>query len=126
MGVLAARVDITIEEGATFECPFSWLDSSGNPHDISGWDIRMKIRPTKQSATVLAEGSYDGGTDTPSGVIVISEDGAGGTITIYMSPTNTAALDFTTAWYDLELEDGDADVYRIAEGKVTLSREATR
>ena len=125
MSLLAANVPLTIEQGATFELPIQWLEADGSAKDISGLDFAIQIRPSKESSTVLIEGSYDGGTDTPTGDIVISEDGVGGTITLYIAPADTAALDFTRAVYDLEVNDG-TDVQRLMGGPVTLSKEVTR
>lgn len=121
----AAQYDIYVEQGATFEVSFRWRNKSAALVDLTDLDFAMKIRPTKDSSTVISSGTYEGSTNTPSGDIVFSEGGATGVFTITMSHTVTAAFDFTQAVYDIEIIDGST-VYRVAEGRVFLSREVTR
>lgn len=121
----AAQYDIHIEQGATFEVGFRWTDRDGDLVDLTDADIAIKIRPTKDSATVISSGAYDGATNTPTGDIVISEDGALGTFSIALSAAVTEALDFTQAVYDIEITDASS-TYRVLEGKVFLSKEVTR
>lgn len=121
----AAQYDLYIEEGASFAVVFRWEDKDGDAQDLTDLDFEMKIRPTKDSSTVILSGSYDGGTDTPTGDIVFSEGGANGQFGIAITAANTALLDFTQAVYDIEITDV-ATVYRVVEGRVFLSKEVTR
>lgn len=82
----------------------------------SGWTARMQIRESKDSTDVLAEFT------TEDLNIVLGDDGS---IEVELDEAVTAALDFGGAVYDLELSDG-TDVYRVAEGAVSLSNEVTR
>lgn len=123
--MLAAIKDHVIEQGITFSWDFDWVDSSGAAVDVTGFDFRIKIKATYESASALIEGSYDGATNTPTGNIVIAETGSGGNVSFLISATNTAALDFTQAVYDIEAEDSSGIVYRCFKGKVTLDKEAT-
>jgi hypothetical protein len=121
----AAQYDIYIEQGATFEVTFAWTNRSGTAVDLTDMDLAMKIRPTKDSSVTILAGAYDGGTDTPSGDIVFDEGGVTGVFSITISATETAALDFTQAVYDIEITDG-TDISRVVEGRVFLSKEVTR
>jgi hypothetical protein len=119
---LAARYDLTIEQGATFERTFRWEDSEGAPVDISSYSVRMSIRSTRASTTPLATST--GGTPA----IVIVKTGVTGVFTCSIIAFRTALLDFTNAVYDIELytDDSPSVVYRIFQGNVTLSREVTK
>ncbi len=118
---LAAWYDITIEEGTTFSMTFEWRDSSGSVIDFSSYDdVRMDIRPTKESSTLIA--SSEGATP---GIVIDVTDAATGIFIVNMTATVTAAFDFHRAVYDIEAFNTPT-VYRLMEGNVTLSREASR
>lgn len=113
----AARLDLTIEQGATFTYNLTWRDGTGAIKALgSGWTARMQIRETVSSSTTLAS------LTNTSGITLAS---TGPNIVISLSATDTAALSFSNAYYDLELVNSGT-VYRVLEGKVTLSKEVTR
>lgn len=82
----------------------------------SGWTARMQIRASADDATVLAEFTDVAG-------ITLGDDGS---IVVEGADDVTLLLDFTSAVYDLELEDVDGITYRVAEGRVTLSTHVTK
>jgi hypothetical protein len=112
----AAELDIEIEQGATFQKIITIYDDSIQ-RDLSGYTARMQVRPTFASTTTILDLTED------SGGITINDDD---TITIYISATDTAALDFSTARYDFEIEAADETVTRLLYGKVKLMPEVTR
>lgn len=87
------------------------------PVGLSGFTARMKIKRTLTSAAAYIE------LTTVNGRIVL--DDSAKTITLLVSAVDTAALDFTTAVYDLELVSGSGVVTRLVEGEVTLHKEVT-
>lgn len=89
------------------------------PMDLSvGWEARMQIRASVDDATVIEEFT--------SGASDIDLD-AEGLIEPVLTDAQTDALDFSTTVYDIELEEtATGDVTRVAEGKVTLSKQVTR
>ncbi|MCC6475110.1 MAG: hypothetical protein IT514_15355, partial [Burkholderiales bacterium] len=90
------------------------------PVDLTGSTARMQIRPYVESPDadiLLSLTTANGG---------ISLGGANGTISLLASAAATAALDFDTAVYDLEVIDGSGLVTRLLSGMVTLSKEVTR
>lgn len=131
----AANRDIIIEQGATWEDVLAWATGDPmTPVDLTGYTGRMQIRPSRESAVVIAE-------------IIPTLGGAAGTITCGLTAAQTEALDFegcpsgfipswtTTdgrtastgglvAVYDLELTQG-ATVIRLVQGLVCLSRGVT-
>lgn len=113
----AARLDLTIEQGATFTYNLTWRDGSGAVKALgSGWTARLQIRETVSSSTTLASLTNTAG---------ITLGNSAPNIVISISATDTAALNFTNAVYDLELVNSGT-VYRVLEGKVNLSKEVTR
>lgn len=112
----AAKLDLTIEEGANWRPKFTWLNSAGTAIDLTAaYAARLQIRSTKASASTLL--SLTSGVDIALG--------ADGTITVDVDAVTTAALSFIRGYYDLELEKGGV-VTRLLEGKVELVREVTR
>ena len=92
---------------------------SYTPVSLASFTARMKIRATVESVDVLES--------LTSGAEIIL-DNTNHTITITIPAADTAAYDFTTGVYDLELASGDATpvVTRLLEGNVTVTEEVTR
>ena len=88
------------------------------PFDLTGYTARMQIRETLESTTTLEE------LTTSNGGITLG--GTAGTITLLLTATETAALTFETAVYDLEIVSGAGVVTRLMHGKVVLVDEVTR
>ena len=114
---MVARIaNFVVEQGATFAKSFTWKEG-GVAKNLTGYTARMKARPSITSDTVIIDAS------TANGKITI--DPLLGVIELTISATETAAMTFTTAVYDLELVSG-AVVTRLVQGTLTLSREVTR
>lgn len=88
------------------------------PVSLSGYSARMMVRETEES------------TGTPLISLVsptdIALDDTAKTITITISAVATAALDFLTGVYDLELVSGTGVVTQLLKGNVTVEEEVTR
>jgi len=85
--------------------------------DLTGYTARMQVRlSTFASESLINLTTENGG---------IAIDSANGLITCSLSATDTTALDFFDAVYDLEIMTGST-VERLLEGKVKLSREVTK
>lgn len=113
----AGILNITIEQGATFNPVLTWKDENGVVIDLTGYSARMQIRDTVDATSFIAEL-----TDL-TGEIVLG--GTAGTITFNLSAAATAAFTFDSAVYDLELVNGTI-VNRLLKGEVILSKEVTR
>lgn len=127
----AGRYSFTIEQGTTFQLELIYKDSNQTPIDLTGYSGRMQIRPTVDSNTVYltlssslkADGtglnfSGSSGTNPPTS----------GSIGIYIASCTSSLLNFTNAYYDLEIYSGSNCPYtvRLIEGQVQLSKEVTR
>ena len=115
--MLAARKDLTIEQGSTFHRLVRWTDGEGNPVDLSDWSARMQVRKT-HGGTLLLDLS------TSNGKITL---GSNGQIEINATADDTDSLSFERAIYDLELTppDGSSGTVRLLEGYVYLNKQVT-
>jgi hypothetical protein len=112
----AGKLNITIEQGATFSRTITLTDENGNAIDLTDATARGQIRPDFNSDT-----KYD------FTLTVTSEED--GTIDWVMSDTITSSIDTTAnnKWvYDVEVVYADDTVERILQGTATISPEVTR
>lgn len=87
------------------------------PKDLTSWTARMHIRESVDSDVIIHA------MVSPTDIAISTNDAK---ITMTISATDTAAFDFDSAVYDLELVDPSGNVTRLLEGEVELSREVTR
>ena len=119
----AGKYNIDIEQGADFNLNLAYKDSAGTVMNLNGYTARMKIKDSPVGSVIASTESSDSPLNT---LTPATSNGSSGTnITITMTATNTANLDFEDAVYDLELVTG-SNVDRVIEGKVRLSKEITK
>jgi hypothetical protein len=117
----AFKVKLTIYQGETFLRQFTWKTGSIETPtivDLTGCAARMQIRSRVESPDVLLE------LTTENGGITLG--GTAGTIVLSLPFEDTAAIDFRTGVYDLEIVKADATVRRLMSGTVRVSEEVTR
>jgi len=115
----AYKQNLIIEQGATFSFNIEWTESDGvTPVNLTGYTAEMDIRASYDDPNTIIQ------LDTTNGRITLG--GTAGTIQLLISAADTAALDFTSAVYDLELTAPDGTVTRLMEGGVSFSPEVTR
>ena len=115
----AYKQNLVIEQGATFSFNIEWREPDGTtPVDLTGYTAEMDIRATYDDLTTIIQ------LDTTNGRITLG--GTAGTVQLSISATDTAALSFESAVYDLELTAPDGTVTRLMEGGVSFSPEVTR
>lgn len=115
----AGKLDIVIEQGVTFSRTVVWTDSDGTAYDITDYTVRAHIREYISNPSTIHQSS------TMDGEIVLSDPTAG-TFVWTIPADSTAAMDFTNAWYDVELESTGGTVTRLLQGNVLLDKEVTR
>ena len=114
-------VNLTIYQGSSFKKSWQITDKdSANPIDLTGYTARMQIRGKLKDIDPIVD------LTTENGGITIEVAAETTTLSIYISATDTAAIEVAKGVYDLELIDTSADVYRLMEGIVTVSKEVTR
>ncbi|MCU4601851.1 hypothetical protein [Acinetobacter ursingii] len=114
----AAKLNLKIEQGATFRQTFDWT-TNGVPVNLTGFETRMQLRQPIDSPTIIHE------LTTSNGGIHFT-DPLNGKFELFISNIDTAAFNFSTCVYDLEMVAPNTDVTRLIEGTITLSKEVTR
>jgi len=118
----AGIYNFVIEQGTTFIRTFKYKDSNGDALSLSSHAVRMQLRTSINSTTTIISLTEVAGTNGS----VITVGGTGNNeILITISATDTAAMSFDTAVYDLEIESSSV-VTRLLQGKIKLSKEVTR
>ena len=111
---MAQYVELTIEQGATFNTTITVSDAENNTKNLTGFSARSQLRRSYYSNT-----AYDFDvviTDAPSGFITMS-----------LTAANTSLLPPGRMVYDVELEDNDTgEVIRIFEGIAVILPNVTR
>ena len=114
----AAQYDFEIELGATVIKSFAWKDSAGVPIDLRGAKARMQARPSVASNEILLDAT------TENNKLQIHAES--GTTSLVLSASESAALYWRKAKYDLEIEQAGGTVTRLVQGTITTSPEVTR
>ena len=129
----AGRYPLYIEQGANLDFEVQYLDSEGNPVDLSGYGARMQIRPSTDSSTIyvtLSSSLQPDGTGLNMSGSHGLKPPTSGSIGIFISACTSSLFEFGDAVYDLEIfvpYDGGCDyVTRLMQGPVRLSKEVTR
>ncbi len=119
----AVQIPLSIEQGTTFTHTLTWLQPDGvTPINLTGASIKSQWRASIDDPTVLQELS------TENGLILVEP--TLGKIKIHLPATLTATFTFTSGIYDLEVYmaavNGEVPVYRLAKGKIKVSKECTK
>ncbi len=112
----AGRYDFKIEQGATFTRQATWSDENGVPINLTGYTISGKIRKKYSDSNEIA-------TFTCELVTPLS-----GIFSFSLTATQTASIvssNEIVGVYDIKATIGST-VYRILEGEVRISPDASR
>ena len=98
-----------IEQGATFSKTLTLKDSSDTLINLTGYaggemDLRTHHDSSSAFLTLTTSNSR------------MALGGTAGTVTLTISASDTSGLDIQDGVYDLELTDGNSNIYRILEG----------
>lgn len=119
---MAKRYNLVFEQSATFQHTVTWTEPDGDPVDLTGYRIRLQVRQTPTATAKLVD--FD--SSAPASGMSITALGASGTFTITFTPAVTGAFAFTSAEYDLTATSPGGVVYRLHEGKASVSLGVTR
>ena len=117
----AAKLNLAIEQGATWTHGLALKAGPGATApalDLTGYSARMHIRTEIAAADPLIA------LTSANGRITLTP--AEGRIDLRLSATDTAALTFERAVYDLEIESAGGEVTRVLQGFVSLNLQVTR
>ena len=116
------KYPLKIIQGATFDDIVFWKTgatlATSTPVNLTVCTARAQVRESVESDTVLLELTTDNGH--------IELGGPDGSIRLLISATDTAALNWTSGVYDLEVEFPNGYVVRLLHGSVSVSPEVTR
>jgi|TARA_R110000822_G_scaffold62923_1_gene154907 hypothetical protein len=120
----AGIYNFTIEQGTTVVKQFTYKDANAKVVDLSGYDVRMQIRDTVASSTVVDTFTTSSGLS----ILATAESTASGTIQLRIEAASSSLYTFITAVYDIEIEDNGSPrtVTRLLQGSIKLSPEVTR
>jgi len=110
---MAARADIRIDQGATYQMALTCLDSTGAALDLTGYTGAAQVR-----------GQYS--DPSPAAVFTAAIDARNGIVNLTLTAAQTTALAITDGVWDCKVTDPTGIVTRVCEGKVTVSPEATQ
>jgi hypothetical protein len=115
----AGYYDFEIEQGADFTLAVNYQDTASATIDLSTYSSgRMQIRESTESSSYVIELTTGNGR--------LSLDQSDPNITLTLSNTETASLDFDHAVFDLEIVASGGEVTKILRGNVKLIREVTK
>jgi len=122
----AATLDITVEQGSTFNKTITLTDSLGAPINLTGYTARAQIRATPESATIIA--SFTVTVQAPPTAGILDWIMPAATTTTLVVDNTEASNPFkpTVRSYDLEIESGSGVVTRIFQGKAKIIPNVTR
>lgn len=112
----AAKLDLLLEQGVTFEVPFYWLDSSGSAKNLDGYSVKMSIKNVANGVIIA---------DSPGSITINTDNLGDGYVTVTITSAVTQAMDFIRGVWALEFNNGSDVVTRLFEGDVTFSKGAT-
>ncbi len=112
---MSGKLDITIEQGSTYQRIITIADSQDNPVNIANDTFRGQIR--KHPKQDIIEASF---------VFSFFTDGTDGKIVVVVDDTNTSAITNGRNYYDIEWVKSSGTVIRLLEGVATVTAEVTR
>lgn len=114
----AKRLDLIIEQGATFEIPIVYKEDD-IPFDLTGATVRSQFREKLNAAVPVLDLS----TEPNEGLVV---DGPAGKITMTIPAAQSAALKVYKGVWDMLITMPDGTFFRILQGAWELDRGVTR
>ena len=114
---MATKLDLQLDQGATFEHLLTWTTNEGAPIDLTGYTARMQVRPKAGSDDLIFD------LTTENGGITLGD--VAGTITIAISATDSTAVIVRKGVYDLELCSSSGFITRLVQGKLVIDPEVT-
>ena len=127
----AGRYSFVIEQGATTDFEIQYKDSSSVAVSLVDYQAKMQIRSTQDTTGTLILTLSSSLANDGTGLNLSGSNGTtsitSGSIGVKISAHSSSLLDFTEAFYDLEISSGSSypTVTRILEGKVQLNKNVT-
>ena len=110
---MAAISNLYIDQGADFSIAVTMTDATGNALNLTGASFLGQLRKTHASSSLKA-------------TFGTTHDSAGGTLTLTLTDTITAALDSGRYVYDVVMTGSDASKTRVLEGQSVITPGVSR
>lgn len=125
----AAKYPLVIEQGATFSRAVQLstggpVASGGTPINLTGSVVRLHIRRNIRATTPLVSLTSISATADTTNIYI--SNAAAGQFVITITATDTTAIAWTAAVYDLEVQTSSGYVRRYLYGSVKVTKEVTR
>ncbi|TAG50441.1 MAG: hypothetical protein EAZ30_00015 [Betaproteobacteria bacterium] len=117
----AAKQNLLIEQGTTWRYALelkAGVKATDPALNLTGYTAQMQLRSDIDSAIPIIALTIANGRITTAPLL--------GRLELLLSATETAALSFDRAVYDLEITSAGGEVTRVLQGSVALSKEVTR
>ena len=115
----AANINLTIEQGSAYERTFVYLDSNGNPVDLSNYCVLLQLK-TNLGNIMSFSNKYNGEDYN-------MKTNSNGTIVLLIPSKTTNTYTFDNAVYDLDLQEPNEQypgsglkTYRLSTGVITI------
>lgn len=108
---MAAKINIVIDQGTTFNTTYAIHDANDDPIDFTGYTANSAMRKSYSSSN--------------SHVFTVGL-GNTGAVSLFMTANTTNAITAGRYVYDVEVEDPSGIRSRIVEGIVTVTPQVTR
>jgi len=116
---VTARLSLVIQQGSTLRRRFDLKNPDGTPMSLAGYTARMQYRSAHNASAVLLEATEQNGRVVMGGNAGYFELDVPASVTRLLTAPARGV-------YDIEIQAGNGDVYRILEGDVRVSPEVTR
>jgi len=126
----APSINIRFDKGKTLKPVFYYLSPTNTVIDLTDYTARMQVRLTSDTATTIWDlTTENSGLDIVTGTATLADGttvaNAQG-IKLNVTATQTAAVDWEKAVFDIELIEPLLDVLPFIKGTLTPSPEVTR
>jgi hypothetical protein len=109
---MGTKVNLVVDQGATFETVLTLTQDNGDLIDLTGYSGTAQLRKHYTSSNSTS--------------FTVTLGGANGTVTLGMSANTTANVVAGRYVYDVELVDSGNIATRLIEGIVTVTPQVTR
>lgn len=109
---MAVKANLVVDQGTDFTANIELEDNSGSTYDLTGYTVAAQMRKNYTSSAAVTFGA--------------TTNGAGGTVFLSLTHTQTSAIEPGRYLYDVEITSAGGTVTRVVEGIVTVTPSMTR
>ena len=107
-------VELTVDQGSTFENSLDLLNDDGTPYNLTGCSLSSQIRKSYYSSNATAN------------LTISIVSAVNGNANITLNSATTTNITAGRYLYDVKLTDANNNVTRIVEGILTITPQVTK